>query len=61
MCAITYFSTSAGNVFVNFAMLALTELPSVFIGQFIIDRSGQVRSGQVRSGQVRSGQVKLVL
>jgi len=31
----------AGNMFVNFALLALTELPSVFIGQFMIDRFGR--------------------
>ena len=28
----------AGNMFLNQALLALTELPSVFIGQYIIDR-----------------------
>ena len=26
----------AGNLFVNFSLLSLTELPSVFIGQFLI-------------------------
>ena len=31
----------AGDMFVNFSLLALTELPSVFIGQFLIDRFGR--------------------
>jgi OCT family organic cation transporter-like MFS transporter 4/5 len=31
----------AGNMFLNQALLALTELPSVFIGQYIIDRFGR--------------------
>jgi len=31
----------AGNLFVNFSLLSLTELPSVFIGQFLIDRFGR--------------------
>ena len=26
----------AGNLFVNFSLLSLTEMPSVFIGQFLI-------------------------
>ena len=26
----------AGNMFLNFSLLSLTELPSVFIGQFLI-------------------------
>ena len=26
----------AGNIFTNFSMLSLTELPSVFIGQFLM-------------------------
>ena len=25
-----------GNIFINFSLLALTELPSVFVGQFLI-------------------------
>lgn len=29
----------AGDMFVNFSMLSLTELPSVFIGQFLIDKA----------------------
>ena len=28
----------AGNMFVNFSLLSLTELPSVFIGQFLIGK-----------------------
>ena len=31
----------AGNHFVNFAVVAFTELPTVFIGEFIIDRIGR--------------------
>jgi len=31
----------AGDMFVNFSLLAPTELPSVFIGQFLIDRFGR--------------------
>jgi hypothetical protein len=31
----------AGSVFLNFALLALTEMPSVFVGQFTIDRLGR--------------------
>jgi len=31
----------AGNMFVNFSLLALTELPVVFIGQAFIDRFGR--------------------
>ena len=31
----------AGDKFLNFALVALTELPSVFIGQFMIDRWGR--------------------
>ena len=31
----------AGNQFVNFALVALTELPSVFIGEFFINRLGR--------------------
>jgi len=31
----------AGNMFVNFSLLSLTELPAVFIGQFVIDRVGR--------------------
>lgn len=31
----------AGNQFVNFALAALTELPSVFIGEFLINRLGR--------------------
>jgi len=31
----------AGDMFVNFSLLSLTELPSVFIGQFLIDRFGR--------------------
>lgn len=30
-----------GDMFVNFSLLALTELPSVFIGQFFIDKYGR--------------------
>jgi len=30
-----------GNIFINFSLLALTELPSVFVGQFLIDRYGR--------------------
>ena len=26
----------AGNMFLNFSLLSLTELPSVFIGQFLM-------------------------
>ena len=28
----------AGNMFVNFSLLSLTELPAVFIGQFLIGK-----------------------
>ena len=28
----------AGNLFVNFALVSVTELPSVFIGQFLIGK-----------------------
>ena len=31
----------AGDMFVNFSLLSLTELPSVFVGQFLIDRYGR--------------------
>ena len=31
----------AGNIFLNFSLLSLTEMPSVFIGQFLIDRCGR--------------------
>ena len=31
----------AGNMFVNFSLLSLTELPSVFIGQFLIGKEHQ--------------------
>ena len=31
----------AGNQFVNFAMVASTELPSVFVGEFLINRFGR--------------------
>ena len=31
----------AGDMFVNFSLLSLTEMPSVFIGQFLIDRYGR--------------------
>lgn len=31
----------AGDMFVNFSLLSLTEMPSVFIGQFLIDRFGR--------------------
>ncbi len=31
----------AGNQFVNFALAATTELPSVFIGEFICNRLGR--------------------
>jgi MFS family permease len=31
----------AGDMFVNFSLLSLTELPSVFIGQTLIDRWGR--------------------
>ena len=31
----------AGNQFVNFAMVAFTEFPSVFIGEFLINRIGR--------------------
>ncbi|XP_023349584.1 solute carrier family 22 member 15 [Eurytemora carolleeae] len=31
----------AGNMFVNMSLTALTELPSVFIGQYLIDRFGR--------------------
>jgi len=31
----------AGNMFVNFSLLALTELPSPFVGQFMMDRFGR--------------------
>jgi len=30
-----------GNIFINFALVSLTELPSVFIGQFLMDRYGR--------------------
>lgn len=30
-----------GNMFTNFSLLALTELPSVFVGQFLMDRYGR--------------------
>merc|ERR1719474_853451 len=30
-----------GNIFINFTLLSLTELPSVFVGQFLIDRYGR--------------------
>ena len=29
----------AGNIFTNFSLLSLTELPSVFIGQFLMGLS----------------------
>ena len=29
----------AGNMFVNFSLLSLTELPAVFIGQFLIGKA----------------------
>lgn len=31
----------AGDMFLNFSLLSLTELPSVFMGQFLIDRYGR--------------------
>lgn len=31
----------AGNQFINFAAIALTELPSAFIGEFFMDRIGR--------------------
>ena len=31
----------AGNQFVNFALVAFTELPSVFIGEFLMNRFGR--------------------
>ena len=31
----------AGNQFVNFALIGLTELPSAFVGQFLIGRFGR--------------------
>jgi hypothetical protein len=31
----------AGNQFVNFAVVALTELPSAFIGKFFMNRFGR--------------------
>ena len=31
----------AGNQFLNFALLSFTELPSVFIGEFIMNRIGR--------------------
>ena len=31
----------AGNQFINFTLVALTELPACFIGQFMIDRLGR--------------------
>ena len=27
-----------GNIFINFALVSLTELPSVFIGQFLMGK-----------------------
>ena len=29
-----------GNIFINFALVSLTELPSVFIGQFLMGKLG---------------------
>ena len=31
----------AGNQFVNFSLLALTEMPACFLGQFFVDRLGR--------------------
>ena len=31
----------AGNMFLNFSLLSLTELPSVFIGQFLMGGYGK--------------------
>lgn len=31
----------AGNQYINFALVGLTELPSVFIGEFLINRVGR--------------------
>ena len=31
----------SGNIFLNFSLLSLTELPSVFIGQAMMDRFGR--------------------
>ena len=31
----------AGNQFINFSLVALTELPASFLGQFSIDRLGR--------------------
>ena len=31
----------AGNQYVNFALVASTELPSVFVGEFLINRYGR--------------------
>ena len=31
----------SGNIFTNFSLLSLTELPSVFLGQYLMDRYGR--------------------
>ena len=31
----------AGNQFVNFALVAFTEFPSVFIGEYLMDKIGR--------------------
>jgi hypothetical protein len=31
----------AGNQYINFSLVSLTELPSVFVGEFLINRYGR--------------------
>ena len=35
----------SGDIFINFSLISLTEMPSVFIGQFLI---GKLQSCQAR-------------
>ena len=38
----------AGNMFLNFSLLSLTELPSVFIGQFLMGGYGKSYHNAIR-------------
>ena len=33
----------SGDIFINFSLISLTEMPSVFIGQFLIGKFSTVR------------------
>ena len=33
----------SGDIFINFSLISLTEMPSVFIGQFLIGKFSAVR------------------